>query len=312
MGMLKNMPSRKENITLIVALIFWLSITATFIGMRPEHYMLAGLIAILFLASAGTRKFVVALLPFALFGISYDWMNLLPNYEVNPVDIRDLYETEKNMFGITTAQGSILTPNEYFAIHNCKLMDFFAGVFYLCWVPVPILFGIWLYFTKQRSIYLHFSIVFLFVNLIGFACYYIHPAAPPWYVAQHGFEFIEGTLGQVAGLGRFDEMTGWYVFDGLYSRNANVFAAIPSLHSAYMVIAMYYALRARCGWFMRAIFAIIVVGIWFTAVYSGHHYIIDVILGALCACVGIAIFELVLMKVPTYKRFMQQYTAYIS
>ncbi len=312
--MLKNItkfPSLKESVILVVCLAIWLCVTGFCIGMRPEHGLLAFLIAGMFLFNGATRKFVVALVPFALFGISYDWMNLLPNYEVNPIDVKELYDAEKALFGITTAQG-VLTPNEFFNLHNCSFMDFWAGVFYLCWVPVPIMFGIGLYFSRQRKIYLHFAIVFLLVNFIGFACYYIHPAAPPWYVIKYGFEPILGTPGDVAGLGRFDAMTGWMVFDGLYSRNANVFAAVPSLHSAYMVIAFYYSLRSHCAMWLRVVFAIIMLGIWFTAVYSCHHYIIDVILGALCSVVGIALFELVLMKLPSFKRFINNYTEYIS
>lgn len=311
MNELIKFPTLRESVILVACLAVWLCVTALCIGMRPEHGLLAFLVAGLFFFNGATRRLVVALLPFALFGISYDWMNLLPNYEVNPVDVQGLYEAEKSMFGIETAQG-LLTPNEYFNIHNCMVMDFFAGVFYLCWVPVPIMFGLGLYFTRQPRIYLHFALVFLFVNLIGFACYYIHPAAPPWYVIKYGFEPILGTPGDVAGLGRFDAMTGWAVFDGLYARNANVFAALPSLHSAYMVVAFYYSLRSRCALWLRILFAIIMVGIWFTAVYSCHHYIIDVVLGALCAVVGIAIFEALLMKISAFSRFINRYTAYIS
>ena len=306
-----KLPTLRECVILVVCLAVWLCVTAFCIGMRPEHGLLAFLVAGLFLFNGATRSFVVALIPFALFGISYDWMNLLPNYEVNPIDVKDLYDAEKLLFGITTAQG-VLTPNEFFNIHNCPFMDFWAGVFYLCWVPVPIAFGVGLYFSRQRRIYLHFALVFLLVNLIGFACYYIHPAAPPWYVMKYGFEPILGTPGDVAGLGRFDEMTGLTVFHGLYSRNANVFAAVPSLHSAYMVIAFYYSLRSRCSLLLRILFAVIMIGIWFTAVYSCHHYIIDAILGTLCAIVGIVLFELVLMKIPAFSRFIDRYTAYIS
>jgi hypothetical protein len=296
---------------MIVALAIWLSVTICCIGWRPEHGFLALLIAALFFSTKATRKFVVALLPFALFGISYDWMNLVPNYTVNTVDIAGLYNTEKSLFGIATPQG-LLTPNEFFTAVNWGWMDFMAGVFYLCWVPVPILFGIWLYFNKQRSIYLHFALVFLFVNLIGFAGYYIHPAAPPWYVMKHGFDFVAGTPGDVAGLGRFDEMTGWHVFNGLYGRNANVFAAVPSLHSAYMVVAFWYSLRAKVSNWIRILFAIIAIGIWFTAVYTAHHYLIDVILGATTAVAGIALFEYLLMRIPAFARWMDRYTSYIS
>lgn len=305
-------PSRHEALVMVCCLLLWLGVTVFFVGWRPEHALMGLLIAALFFASSASRKFVVALLPFALFGISYDWMNLCPNYTVNPVDIGGIYEAEKSLFGIMGAEGNILTPNEFFAIHNWKIMDFMAGVFYLCWVPVPILFGIWLYGDRQRKVYLHFAVVFLLVNLIGFAGYYIHPAAPPWYVMHYGFDFIPGTGGETAGLSRFGDITGWHVFDALYGRNANVFAAVPSLHSAYMVVALWYAFKAKCPALIRVLFAVILVGIWFTAVYTAHHYLIDVLLGIATALGGIILFEYGLMRIKCVKDFMHQYLKYIS
>jgi hypothetical protein len=306
-----KLPPTREIIILVVCLGLWLAITATFVGFRPEHPLLAILVTALFCLHPQTKKLVIALMPFVVFAVSYDWMNICPNYKVNPIDVQGLYEAEKSLFGISTASG-VLTPNEYFNIHNCSFMDFWAGVFYLCWVPVPILFGLSLYFTKQRAVYLRFALVFLFVNLIGFCGYYIHPAAPPWYVMKYGFEPILNTPGDVAGLGRFDAMTGLGIFDFLYSRNSNVFAAVPSLHSAYMVIAFYYSLKAQYPNWLRFIFGVIMFGIWFTAIYSAHHYVIDAILGAGCAVLGIFLFEKVLLKWSPFNRFIQRYTQFIS
>ncbi len=301
----------RESVWCAGALILWLAVTALFIGFRPEHVVMALLIFSLFFINAASRRTVIALIPFFLFGISYDWMNIVPNYKVNPVDVAGLYETEKALFGIATQNG-ILTPNEFFGIHNCKIMDFLAGCFYLCWVPLPIIFGLYLYFSRRTSGYIHFAIVFLLVNLLGFAIYYIHPAAPPWYVALHGFEAIEGTPGDVAGLGRFDDMTGLGIFNALYARNSNVFAAVPSLHSAYTLIAFVYALlcRAPKGWTITL--AIVTLGIWFTAVYSSHHYIIDVLLGIATALLGIALFECLLMRLKPFARFIDKYVKYVD
>lgn len=305
-------PTRREGIIMVVCLAAWLAVTALFIGFRPEHVAMALLIAALFFANAATRRITVALTPFFLFGISYDWMNLLPNFEVNPVDIQGLYETEKSFFGITVGTAEVLTPNEFFALHTSIVADLLAGFFYLCWVPVPILFGLWLYFKGQRTVYLHFALVFLLVNWLGFAGYYIHPAAPPWYVASHGFDFLQGTPGEVAGLGRFDQITGLGIFHGLYERNANVFAAMPSLHSAYMLVAFIYSLRAKTPLWMKITCAVICVGIWFTAVYTSHHYILDVLGGIAVTLLGFVLFEYVLMKIPAFARFIARYADYIS
>ncbi len=305
------MPTRRETVTAIIAIALWLGVTALCVGFRPEHLWLALLLAAMFFVTPATRRLLVALLPFAIFGISYDWMNIVHNYEVNPVDILGLNNAERSLFGITTAQG-ILTPNEFFALHTHRILDILGGIFYLCWVPVPIAFGLWLYFRRQTVPYLHFAIVFLLVNLIGFAGYYIHPAAPPWYVARYGTEFILNTPGDTAGLGAFDQITGLGIFNALYGRNSNVFAAVPSLHSAYTLVAFIYSLRSRTPMWMRITLAVITLGIWFTAVYTSHHYIIDVLLGILCALLGYLIFEHILMRIPPFARFIARYAAYIA
>lgn len=310
--MKRRLPGRRESLVCIGILLVWLAVTAVFVGFRPEHVLLAALMSGMFFAGRTTRRLVVALLPFIIFGISYDWMNICPNYMVNPVDTEGLYNAEKSLFGITTAEGLRLTPNEFFALHRSAAMDFAAGIFYLCWVPLPIAFGLWLYFSGRRRHYLHFAIVFLLVNLLGFAFYYIHPAAPPWYVALHGMEAVPGTRGEVAGLGAFDAMTGLGIFDALYARNSNVFAALPSLHSAYTLVALIYALRSRSGAAWTAVLATVTLGIWLTAVYTSHHYFIDVLSGIACAIAGFVIFEYALMRIPAFARFISRYAAYIS
>lgn len=307
-----TLPTRRELLISLAILALWLFVTVAFVGFRSEHILLCAAFLLLFIPCQSSRKLVVALLPFFIFGISYDWMNLLPNYEVNPVDVEGLYTTEKRLFGITVAGGAVLTPNEYFALHHCSAMDFMSGIFYLCWVPLPIIFGIWLYFKGERRAYLHFAIVFLLVNLIGFAFYYIHPAAPPWYVAMHGMEAIPGTPGEVAGLGRFDEMTGLNIFHLLYSRNANVFAALPSLHSAYTLVALIYAIRFKAPRLWIILLAVVTLGIWLTAVYSSHHYIIDVMCGIICALVGSILFETAVARIAPLRRALDRYISYIS
>lgn len=302
--------TRRAAITEVLLAAIFLAATALFVGLRTEHILIVVLFTILFFISDYTRKLAVALLPFAIFGASYDWMRIVPNYEVNPIDTRPLYEAEKSLFGLTV-NGELMIPGEFFNRHNWPVADILAGIFYLCWVPVPLAFGLWLYFRKQKDIYLRFSIAFLFVNLLGFLFYYIHPAAPPWYVINYGFEPDINTPGNVAGLVRFEDTTGWHVFSSIYSKNSNIFAAIPSLHAAYMPIAFIYACISKQHKVVLALFAVITIGIWTTAVYTCHHYIIDVLLGIICALIGILIFEKGLLKINLFNKFMKAYYAFI-
>jgi len=306
-----SFPSRRELVCCIVLWALYYVLTCVYVGLQPMHLLIGGAFILLFLSTKLTRKLAVALLPFVIFAISYDWMRVLPNYMVNPIDVRGLYETEKSLFGVHL-DGQIFTLNEFFALHHCSLADFMAGVFYLCWVPVPILFGICLFFAGKRELYLRFAIAFLLVNLIGFAGYYIHPAAPPWYVLKYGFDPILGTPGDVAGLARFDELIGMDVFHGIYCHNSNVFAAVPSLHAAYMLIAFVYSVCGKCPRWVQTLFAFISMGIWWTAIYSGHHYLIDVSLGILTALLGILLQGKILLAIRPIRRAFNAYVEYIQ
>ncbi len=250
----------------------------------------------------GVRNFLIAFSPLAIFGIVYYCMRFYPNYMVSPIDTQELYEAEKALFGILSS-GEVIIPSEYFKQHHWALADVMAGIFYLAWVPLPIIYGVYLFVKGERRDCFRFCGAFLFVNLIGFVGYYVHPAAPPWYVMDYGFDPDFSIGGQVAGFARFDEMLGVDVFHSLYGQNSNVFAAVPSLHSAYMPIPLYYALKARRkNWLWIILLSFFSVGIWFSAVYSGHHYIIDVLLGILCSVLGITLYELFVMRIPAIER----------
>jgi len=261
------------------------------IGYRPEQLFLVVLCNILFFASLATRSFVVSFSVFIVYWIIFDYMKAFPNYKYNSVHIESIYNAEKNIFGIRTAGGNTITPNEYWQLHQHTVLDFLSGVFYLCWIPVPLMFAIYLYFKKRRQFF-YFAFTFLLVNLLGFVVYYSYPAAAPWYVTKYGFVFNANTPGNTAGLARFDAMVHANIFQSLYTKGSNVFAAMPSLHSAYPVIVFYYALKNKVG-YMSIVFATVMCGIWFSAVYTNHHYVLDVVAGIICAVLGISLFNII-------------------
>jgi hypothetical protein len=273
-----------------------------FVGLRTEHTFLFIFALALYYIHPATRRFVLAFGVFIAYWIIYDSMRVLPNYEVNPIHVTEPYYIEKAWFGVNTAEGRV-TLNEYFETRHTPFWDIVTGLFYLNWVPVPLLFAGWL-LRNNKPLFLHFSYAFVFTNLVGFCIYYLYPAAPPWYVELYGFEVKHGTPGHAAGLLEFDRLLGVDLFAGMYRKNANVFAAIPSLHSAYPVLCLLYGWRLKNNW-LNALFAVFVAGIWFAAVYSRHHYIIDVILGGAVAVFSYVTFEY-LAKKTVLKRWFEQ------
>lgn len=216
-------------------------------------------------------------------------MKAFPNYQYNTVHIGDLYQLEKNLFGIHVGN-EVLTPNEYWMLHKTPFLNVLTGCFYLSWVPFPLIFAVFLFYTNRREFFL-FSFTFLLVNLIGFIIYYIYPAAPPWYISEYGFSFHANTPGSTAGLSNFDQFFHSGIFKSIYAKSSNVFAAMPSLHSAYPLVVLYFAIRNKLVT-TSYIAAIIMEGIWFSAIYNSHHYVLDILAGISCAIAGIVLFGL--------------------
>jgi membrane-associated phospholipid phosphatase len=281
--------AKKDILLTVIISLSYLLISKILIGYKPEQLVLVLLFNALFYLSFSTRKFISGFSVFIIFWIIFDYMKAFPNYLYNTVHIESLYNAEKNLFGIQVS-GQQLTPNEFWQRNTRTWLDLLSGFFYLCWVPVPLFFAAYLFFSKRRQQFIYFALTFLFVNLLGFVGYYVYPAAPPWYVQLYGFQFQSHTPGNTAGLHRFDDFFHAGIFQALYAKSSNVFAAMPSLHSAYNMIVLYYGIKNRMG-IINVFFAAVVVGIWFAAVYSGHHYVLDVLGGIVCAVIGMFVFQ---------------------
>ena len=272
------------------------------IGFKPEQLFLVFLFLICYFASAPSRNIILGFSIFIIYWIIFDFMKAFPNYRYQPVHIESLYRTDKTLFGVMV-DGQRLTQNEYWQLHDTPLLTVITGICYLTWVPVPLLFSLYLFFTRRKAFF-HFALLFLLVNLIGFIIYYAYPAAPPWYVAQYGFHFYPGTPGNPAGLSRFDNFFHRAIFKSIYAQSSNVFAAMPSLHSAYPLLVFYFGLKNRLGW-INGLFAAIMAGIWFSAVYNDHHYVLDILAGIGCAVTGILLFEWMDKKSSHWNAFIQ-------
>jgi hypothetical protein len=278
------------------------------IGFKSDQVVLIMIFNVCYYASVFTRKFILGFSIFIVYWIIFDYMKALPNYRFHEVSTAELYNLEKSLFGIRD-NGVVLTPNEYFKLHHLVVIDVVSGFFYLMWIPVPLAFAAFLFF-KNRTQFLYFSLSFVLVNLIGFVIYYLYPAAPPWYIQEHGYEFIANTPGNTGGLARFDAFFNAPIFASIYSKSSNVFAAMPSLHSSYPVIVVYYGIKNRLGWF-NAFFTIVMLGIWFTAIYTSHHYLLDVIAGISCAIIAIWLFNYLIAN-SGLKRLLDRYAKAIA
>lgn len=310
---MKNIPadfySSKNIITIFCIVVLYLLVSFYLIGFKTNQLVLSGVFCVAWFSTSISRKFITGFSVFIVYWIMFDYMKAFPNYEYHQVRILQLHQTELLLFGIHQ-NTNLITPNEYWLQHTNTFLDIMSGIFYLCWIPVPLAFATYLFF-KDKKMFLHFSLTFMLVNMIGFIIYYVYPAAPPWYFQKFGVVFHADTPGNSAGLQKFDTYFNAGIFNSIYAKSSNVFAAIPSLHSSYPPIVLYYGIQKKMGW-VNIVFAFVMIGIWFAAVYTSHHYVIDVLAGIACAIIGIIIFKKGLMQTTGFKKFLQFYLSKIS
>ena len=305
-----NLYSSKNILSAVGVTVLYLLVSYFLIGFKTDQLVLVGFFNFCYFLSATSRKFILGFSIFIVYWIIFDYMKAFPNYRFNAVHIQDLYNNEKSLFGIG-AGSSRITPNEFWIANQNSFLDVMTGIFYLCWIPVPLAFAAYLFF-KDKKLFLQFAFTFVFVNFIGFIIYYAYPAAPPWYIQLNGNNFIANTKANTAGLARFDSFFNVTIFTNLYTKGSNVFAAMPSLHSSYPLIVFYYGVKKKVRSLMVAVFAAVMLGIWFAAVYTSHHYVLDVLAGIICAGIGIVLFQKALLKNTLFNKLLEKYRTVIS
>ena len=253
-------------------------------GLRSDH-VLVGLLGFLDLYNEKSRLFLKVFLPFALTGVVFDSMRYFYWQGIGGrVHVAEPYLLERSWFGIGGR-----TPNEIFLAHHWDALDLACGFAYLVYVAAYMLPAVLLFLRGRPERARTFAWCFLLVNVMGFATYFVYPAAPPWYVSQYGLGPARMDVRPAAAAAqRFDALLGTHFFDSMYGRGVDVFGAIPSLHVAYPLMAVILSFRiAELRWF-RAPAVLFFFLMCLSAVYLQHHYVIDVVLGMAYALVALA------------------------
>jgi hypothetical protein len=254
-------------------------------GLRSDH-VLVGLLGMLDLYNEKTRLFLRLFFPFIATGAIYYSMRYYYWEGIaGRVHVAAPYFFEKRWFGVGGQ-----TLNEFFVTHHWPAVDLACGFAYLVYVGEYLAVAFALFFMRRNRMVRALSLAFLVVNLLGFATYFLYPAAPPWYVAQYGLGPAQLDIHPAAAAAsRFDVLLGTHFFDGMYERGVDVYGAYPSLHVAYPLIAVWAVFReARLRWARApavAFFALMC----FSAIYLQHHYATDVVLGVAYAGATIAL-----------------------
>ena len=267
----------------------FLILTHFTMGLRTEHFVIGAVILILSWAHPKTRSLMLILLPFALFGGLYDYLRIIPQDWAGSIQVFDPYFVEFLLFAFPVKSLWTL-PTDWFRHHYHLVFDLIFAISYTLHIIVPLSLAIYLWLKNYPGRY-RYVWAFFIINVFAFITYVGSPVAPPWYVELYGMRPGDFSVpGSAAGLLRLDQWVGISYFGGIYSKGAWVFGAIPSMHAGFPCLCLLYALRfhlKKISWGVL-IFTIFV---WGAAVYFRHHYIIDLLLGALYALLTFSLVE---------------------
>lgn len=150
-------------------------------------------------------------------------------------------------------------------------------------VSIPLVTGVaWFCLRDRFAVWIAAVLTF---TTLGVAGYIGYPAAPPWMASDTG---VIGRVIRISSLG-WDylhlDLVGQLTASG--QQGSNPVAAMPSLHAgSALLVALFLWPVANTWW--RAVLLGYVMLMAVTLVYTGEHYVVDVVAGWLTAGCGIA------------------------
>jgi len=281
-----NIVQKHHAIQIILFISYILIVTAVMIwqgiGIDPSRYIFVLFIPALFLKR--TRSFLLDWMPFLFLFLSYEFLRGLAPF-VNPRANYDLAINFDKLFG-----GQIPTISLQQALFNpahLTWIDYSSSLLYSLHLALPFVFGyiLWIY---SGNFFRRFSLGIILLSYSGWLTYVVFPAAPPWLASKIGFLPHVYRLTDFTSASFPDKFHLPSIYHDFYPNNV---AAIPSMHAAYPFLVLLYGLKFFKSKFL--VFALYVLGVWFALIYTGEHYVFDVLIGALYALVFFLLAEFI-------------------
>jgi hypothetical protein len=227
------------------------------ISIEPEWVLLA--LLVIAIALGRGRTFVADWTPFLLLFFAYEAMRGFAA-RFPPHDLSGL---ERWVFGGTIP--TLTLQHDFYHPGVIGIQDLIALVFYFMHFVLPIVVG-FIFWVNSREHYWRFIAALLLMCFLAFLTYLFWPSAPPWYQLPEVVKINQQTV---------DRLWGNTIVVIYHAFNPNQFAAFPSLHAAFPMLAAVYAWRRY-----RALAIGLVlwsVGVVVSIVYLGEHYVVDAI-----------------------------------
>ena len=163
---------------------------------------------------------------------------------------------------------------------RATILDDIGAFFYSLHFFAPTIFAFILWKASPKN-YWKYIIAFGICTYGALVTFLFYPVAPPWIAVPDVIRVLTVSVDANIGIPVYRT-----IFDFL---SPNLYAAFPSMHSALPLLISLFSIKI---WRKKAIPTLIFpVGVWFSAVYLGEHYVVDVLGGIAYAAIAFLIVE---------------------
>lgn len=222
--------------------------------------------------------------PFVLLLVAYELMRDVASALGMPA--HDLARFDRTIFD--GYQPTLVLQAAVGRLAESEVFEDAGSLVYATHFLLPIAVGVWLW-RSDRDAFRTFGLTLVVLCALAFVTYVVAPTTPPWLAQPSSVKhLIEETI-QRSGV---PSSLVW-----LYSHHDyNLYAAFPSLHAGFPVVAAAAAWRlSRRVGLVLWVWAVIV---WLAVVYLGEHYVADVIGAIVYATIAIAIARILMARIP--------------
>jgi len=231
------------------------------------------------------QRFLKDWIPFIALFFAYEAMRGIADHITGIIHVTELIRAEMRIFG--TIPTLVL---QHF--YRSPVLDWLGAFFYSLHFLIPTVFGFVLW-HRSRENYSKYTIALLVSSYSALITVLLFPSAPPWFGVK-----ADRILFHI------DHEMGIPFYATLFVLiQPNPFAAFPSLHAAYPWLISLYSIKIKR---IKALpILIIPLGVCFSAVYLGEHYVIDLLAGVVYSTAAFFLVERLVTRLSLRGRSVQ-------
>ncbi len=272
----KKKNSLTSRLVYVIPVIYIVVVSAIMLWHRawvsPDQFFAFAILSVILVGR--TKQFLGDWVPVLLFLFGYEYLRGLVPLLTKNAHILPMIMADQLIFGYIP---TVKLQEGLFNGASIRWYDYAAVLLYISHfvIPMVVAFTLWLH---DRKTFKDFTTALLILSYLAFITFIIFPAVPPWMASNMGYlPPLAKIMDQVMGnLAHPISVPTVYQFFG-----ANLVAAVPSLHAAYPWLIFLF-IRQKIHMFSLVTLPY-VFGVWFSVVYLGEHYVVDVIAGVIYA-----------------------------